>query len=253
MADWWRTFFDADYVRLWGASAPPERSREQADGLWQLLRLSAGARVLDAPCGYGRLSLLLAERGANVLGVDQSEALLAEAERGRGQVGEERLRYLCHDLREPVDEAGFDSAINIFSSLGYGSEEDDLAILRTLTAAVRPGGQVFVDTMHRDAAVAGLSQGRAASKRLADGTLFVEEPVFDAVSGRMNTCWYWSGPSGSGAKPASFRLYCITELVRLIERAGLRFVSAHQGCSPEPFVSSGPSMGGRVGLLAARV
>ncbi len=252
MAEWWQSFFDAEYVRLWGAWIPTETSHEQADGLWQLLGLAAGARLLDAPCGYGRLSLLLAARGAVVLGVDQSEALLAEAERGRGSIGEERLRYRRHDLRTSLDEDGFEVAINIFSSLGYGSEEDDLAILRTLAGAVRPGGRVFVDTMHRDAAVAVFSRGVTPGRRLPDGTLMVEQPVFDPVAGRVMTCWYWSGPSGAGAKLASLRLYCITEIVGLLERAGLRFVSAHKGCSPEPFDGSGPLMGGRVGLLATR-
>jgi SAM-dependent methyltransferase len=68
-------------------AAPSRRSgREQVDALWQLCGLAEGARVLDAPCGYGRLSRLLADRGAVVLGVDQSPDLLAEAERGRGRV-----------------------------------------------------------------------------------------------------------------------------------------------------------------------
>jgi SAM-dependent methyltransferase len=252
MGEWWRSFFDGEYLRLWGALATPEQSREQADGLWQVLGLGPGARVLDAPCGYGRLSIPLAERGALVVGVDQSAELLAEAERGRGGLGEDRLRYRRHDLRQVLAEGGFDAAINVFSSLGYGSEEEDLAILTTLRRAVRPGGRVFVETMHRDAAVAGRLAGGPPPRRLPDGTLMIEEGALDPITGRVETCWYWAGPSGSGARPASLRVYCITELVRLLERAGLRFVSAHKGCSPERFDPTGPSMGGRVGLLAAR-
>jgi hypothetical protein len=49
------------------------------------------------------------------------------------------------------------------------------------------------------------------------------------------------------------RIYSITELVALMARAGLRLLSAHRGCSPEPFRSEGPDLGGRVGLLAAPV
>lgn len=252
MAEWWRSFFDDEYLRLWGASTTPEKSREQADELWQVLGLAEGARVLDAPCGYGRISVPLAERGAVVLGVDQSAELLAEAERARGELGEDRLRFQRRDLRQPIDEDGFDAAINIFSSLGYGTEEEDVAILRTLAQAVRPGGRVFVDTMHRDSVAAGLSRGRATAERFPDGTLFVEKPVLDPVAGRIETCWYWSGPFGSGSKPASLRIYCITELVRLLERAGLRLISAHQGCSQRLFEATGPDMGGRVGLLAVR-
>lgn len=250
-ADWWQSFFDDDYVRLWGAR--DARTQGEVEGIWALLGLCEGSRLLDAPCGYGRLSQPLAERGARVLGVDQSAALLAEAERRRGEVPAERLRYLERDLRLPLgDDEGFDAAINVFSSLGYGSEDDDLAILRTLAAAVRPGGLVLVETMHRDLFVARRSRGAAAAHRQEDGTLFVEEIRFDAVSGRADTTWHWAGPAGAGAKSSSMRIYCITELVRMLEEAGLRFRSAHRGCSPEPFVFDAPDAGGRVGLLAER-
>jgi SAM-dependent methyltransferase len=252
MAEWWESFFDADYARLWGQGEASGPTAAQVDGIWSLLRLEAGSRVLDAPCGYGRLSRPLAERGAVVLGVDQSAALLEEAERGRGGLPPERLRYLRHDLRTPLADRGFDCALNVFTSLGYGTEEDDLAILRTLRAAVRPGGAVFVETNHRDLTAAYLSRGGTTSRRMPDGTLVVEEPRFDPVRGRMETCWYWSGPGGRGTKPASLRVYTVTELVSLIERAGLRLRSVHRGCSPEPFRAEGPDLGGRAGLLCGR-
>jgi SAM-dependent methyltransferase len=252
MSDWWQAFFDADYVRLWGQSDVSGSAARHVEGLWTLLGLQVGSRVLDAPCGYGRLSRPLAERGAIVLGVDQSQTLLEHAERERGQLSTAQLRYLQHDLRQPLDETGFDCALNVFTSLGYGSEEDDLAILRTLRAAVRPGGLVFVETNHRDLMATFLARGVAPSQRLPDGTLVVEDPRFDPISGRMETCWYWSGPAGQGRKPASLRVYTATELVRLLQRAGLRFRSAHRGCSPEPFRAEGPDLGGRIGLLAER-
>jgi len=68
--NWSTSFFDADYVRLWSQSIPEARSAEEADFLWRTLDLRAGSRVLDAPCGYGRIARLLAGRGSVVLGVD---------------------------------------------------------------------------------------------------------------------------------------------------------------------------------------
>lgn len=252
MSGWWETFFDADYLRLWEGAEPPQKTEREVSGLWAVLGLAEGSRVLDAPCGYGRISRGLVAKGARVLGVDQSAAMLAEAERRRGDVDEDRLRYRQHDLRVPLDESGFDAALNIFSSLGYGSDQDDLGVLTNLRAAVRPGGVVFVETMHRDRVAAGLAQNRVPARRLGDGTLVVEEMRLDPVAGRIETTWYWWGPGGSGAKQASLRVYTATELVRLLEAAGLRVRSVHDGCSADPFVAPGAAIGSRLGILAER-
>jgi SAM-dependent methyltransferase len=252
MSEWWQDFFDADYIRLWGEGNTAQSTTSQVEELWSLLGLHEGSRVLDAPCGYGRISRPLAEKGVIVLGVDQSRQLLEDAESKRGNIPSSRLQYLHHDLRKPLAEEGFDCALNIFTSLGYGTEEDDLAILKTLRAAVHPGGLVFVETNHRDLLAAFLARGGSRGRRLPDDTLFIEEPRFDPISGRMETCWYWNGPAGQGKKSASLRIYSATELVRLLERAGLCFRSAHHGCSPEPFSAEGPDLGGRIGLLAER-
>jgi SAM-dependent methyltransferase len=253
MENWWKTFFDADYLRIWSGIGQPGHTGDQVQGIWELLRLCEGAVVLDAPCGYGRISLPLARRGVAVVGVDQSAEMIAQAEKDRGDLPASRLKYIQQDLRTSLAESGFDAAFNVYSSIGYGTEDDDLAIFKTLHDAVRPAGLVLVDTMHRDAIVAHFSRGSRPANRLPDGTLVIEEPAFDPIEGRVNTTWYWSGPKGSGSKSASLRLYSITELIALLEDSGLRFVSAHAGCSRKEFKAEGPDMGGRVAILAERI
>src|SRR5215813_1814041 len=245
---WWEQFFDEDYLRVWGAV--PMGGDEEAASLWRILGLSAGARVLDAGCGYGRVTLPLARLGARALGVDQAAPLLAEAQRRRRTIDPGQLRYLRQDLRTRLGESGFDVALSLFSSLGYGDESDDLAILGTLAAAVRPGGKVAVDTNHRDVLAGLLARGVAPAHRLPDGTLLIEEPRFDPVAGRVETTWFWSGPRGSGQKSASLRVYTITELVRLLERVGLRLEAALHPGTGAPFSPAGPFLGGRVLLVA---
>jgi|HubBroStandDraft_1064217.scaffolds.fasta_scaffold156963_2 SAM-dependent methyltransferase len=252
MAEWWQSFFDADYLRLWEGAEVAGKTDREADGLFGLLKLHEGSAVLDAPCGYGRISRALAQRGAAVVGIDFSADLIAEAERRRGELPAERLRYQRADLRDPLQESGFDAALNIFSSLGYGTESDDLAILSNLRAAVRPGGAVFVETSHRDGFVMAMARSQKPANRLPDGTILLEEPRLDALSGRVESTWYWSGPAGHGQKSASLRIYTATELVRLLSAAGLKVCSLHAGCSAEPYVAAGPAMSWRLGILAVR-
>ena len=61
-----------------------EASAQQAAESGRCWIFVPGCRVLDAPCGWGRLSRPLAARGAIVLGVDQSETMIDAAEKRRG-------------------------------------------------------------------------------------------------------------------------------------------------------------------------
>jgi SAM-dependent methyltransferase len=249
---WWQSFFDADYVRLWGKFLTPERTATEATQLCDLLDIRGNTRVLDAPCGTGRLSRALAERGAIVLGVDQSADMIAEAERTRGDITEEHLRYRQHDLRNPLEEYEFDVALNIFSSLGYGDEIDDHEILTCLSRALHPGGTVVVETNHRDNLVAKLARGETKEHTLADGTRFWEELQFDAVRGRVESKWHWSGPTGQGYKQSSIRVYAVPELIRLVERAGFAIKSVNLGLTNEPYKAEPPAMGGRLVIVGTR-
>jgi SAM-dependent methyltransferase len=250
--EWWKTFFDQDYLTIAGQLLSEETSSRQAGELWSMLDLKPGCRLLDAPCGSGRLSRPLALAGASVLGVDQSETLLAAAEVQRGDVPRDRLRYLRHDLRSPLVETDFDVALNIFTSFGYGTEEEDLAIFRTLRAALRPGGRVVVETNHRDLMCAYIARGSKLSMRMPDGTIFLDEPTFDAISGVATLNWYWSGPTGSGEKHAQWRCYTPTEIVAMLQRAGLRFAGAYKGLSKTPYRAEGAEAGGRLAVIGVR-
>lgn len=252
MAEWWKTFFDQDYLNIAGSLITEETSAKQATELWSMLDLQPGCRVLDAPCGSGRLSRPLANLGATVLGVDQSEELLAAGERNRGELATDRLRYMKHDLGSPLFETGFDVACNIFSSFGYGTEDDDLAIFRTLRDAVRPGGRVVVETNHRDLVCACIARGSKSSTRLPDGTIFIDEPVFDAISGVVTLNWYWAGPHGSGEKHAYWRCYTPTQIIGMLECAGLRFAGAYNGLSKVPYKMEATDADKRLALIAMR-
>jgi SAM-dependent methyltransferase len=251
-SEWWKTFFDEQYLQIWQQTFTEEFNAKQAADLWSMLDLAPGCRILDAPCGWGRLSRPLAASGAVVVGADQSKTLIDAAERQRGDMPPERLRYLQHDLRTPLPLTGFDLACNIFTSFGYGTEDEDIAIFRNLRDALRPAGRIVVETNHRDMLCAFIARGTGASRRLPDGTLFIDEPEFDAISGVVRLNWYWRGPNGSGEKHAEWRCYTPTEIVSLLERAGLRFTGAFKSLSKIPYKAEGQEAGGRIAVVAVR-
>jgi SAM-dependent methyltransferase len=247
---WWQGFFDEVYGDLWGPLTDPG-TPEQVHALVDVLGLRPGSKILDAPTGYGRVAIPLARRGCDVVGVDHSAALLARAEAERARNDLSGVVFLRHDLRDPLPTGGFDVALNLFSSLGYGSEEEDLTILKNLWGALRPGGTLFIETMHRDRIVALMSQEKRNALRLADGTLMQEEASFDPVTGVVRSAWYWAGERGTGVKRSEVRVYSVPELLRLVGAAGFVDVCALAGVSKVPY-SQAAEPWGRLGIRAAR-
>src|SRR5205807_8916159 len=64
-------------------------------GLVELLAPKAGERVLDLGCGTGALTAEIAARGVEVLGVDRSEEMIAQARKKFPE-----LRFEVMDARE---------------------------------------------------------------------------------------------------------------------------------------------------------
>ena len=101
---WHETFFDGLYDQVLAALFEPNRSRKEARLVKRLACLRKGQRVLDVPCGQGRLTLPLAEMGLQMTGVDRTASYLRRARRTARERGFE-LRFDCVDMRE----IGFDS------------------------------------------------------------------------------------------------------------------------------------------------
>ena len=114
--------------------------------LLDLLGPVAGRRVLDVACGHGRTSRELARRGAAVVGVDISAALIARA-RELEESEPRGIRYIHADVTAPgtLGDAEFDAA-----SCSFGlSDIDDLGgAIRTVSAALRPGGRFAFSLLH---------------------------------------------------------------------------------------------------------
>src|SRR5262249_49480908 len=77
--DWYQDFFTGLFVDLWLQAMPLEQTLAEADFLQKMLQVAPPARLLDVPCGGGRHSLALAERGYAVTGVDLSQEFLQAA------------------------------------------------------------------------------------------------------------------------------------------------------------------------------
>lgn len=106
--------------------------------------IRAGARVLDIGCGCGGSTLAIAERagaGGRVIGIDISQAMIAQARRVSRDVGHVEFR-VADASRDDFGEARFDRMFSRFGVMFFGDPPGAFAHLR---GALKPDGKlVFV-------------------------------------------------------------------------------------------------------------
>lgn len=216
---WWRGYFDADWLDLHEPLFGEASTRSEVAAMRELLGLPAGARILDAPCGWGRHTVLLPSAGFEAWGADLSPPLLRRAAR---DLGEANLpaRLAAADLRAlPFDEGSFDGVLNVFTSLGLFLDDDqDLAALREVQRVLRPGGRFLLESMHRDDVV----RSYASRDRwtLPDGTQVRVRRRFDPVTGISRERLQWRRGQRRGEKRHALRLRTATEIGTLVREAG---------------------------------
>ena len=115
-SNWWEQFFEGVAVDLWLQAVSPEQTEREADALARMLAVPAGGEILDVPCGAGRLSLALANRGYRMTGVDWSAEFLDHA---RARDAGNRVTWERRDMRDLPWPARFDGAFCVGNSFGY--------------------------------------------------------------------------------------------------------------------------------------
>jgi demethylmenaquinone methyltransferase/2-methoxy-6-polyprenyl-1,4-benzoquinol methylase len=102
-----------------------------------LAHVGPGSRVLDVASGTGDLAIEAASRGADVVGSDFSEGMLALARKKAPQIPFEQADALAL----PYEDDRFDAATVGFGARNFSDLEQGL---RELARVVRPGGRVVV-------------------------------------------------------------------------------------------------------------
>jgi SAM-dependent methyltransferase len=177
-----RESWNARYARYQSHGPPSEWLSAQAEFLRPL---SPAARALDAACGGGRNSLLLAELGCAVDAWDVSDVALAilseELGRRAAQGAPLPVSVRCLDLKDatiPTNEYDLVLLMSFFHR----------PLIPRLAAALRPYGRLLIETRSRlvpkwrwNTEPEGGSVGPRFSR--AYGGLVVEDYVEDSISG----------------------------------------------------------------------
>lgn len=208
----WEEFFDG-HAPVYMDNSFTKNTIEEVEFVLEELRLPPGSRILDVGCGTGRHAVELARRGYQVRGVDISSGMLAEAEKAAREADVD-VEWIHADATQFIPDRLFDAAICLcegaFSLLGSEDDpmEHDLAILRNIHAALKPGARFILTAPN------GCRLIRQATQE------DVENGRFDPVTMVEAFTVKWDTPEGKKSLLVRGRSYVPTELVMLLRQAG---------------------------------
>ena len=216
--DFWKNYGPIMFDSAHWAEAPGVAAAVQ-----QIAGLKKGARILDAGCGPGRISVELALLGLDVTGVDIIQAELDAAAETAADEGVD-IALVNADLRTYTTDKPFDAAVNLYTSFGYcDTMEEDVQILRHICGALKDGGWFIMEMTSREITVRYFTPGEWFER--AGKTVLTEFTVEGAWEG-LRSRWVLIDNKTGGRIEHEFvqRLYSAVELKRLL--LGIGFTSA---------------------------
>jgi len=221
-------FFDEDY---W-LSHEDYLTAEQADyDLAEILRclgVTAG-RLLDAPCGTGRLSGRLSLLGFDVDGVDLDPRALAVA-KGQQQGFTRQVHYVERDLRQLGGLGPYDAVISWFNSFGYFTRSENLALVQTYVSLLRPRGVLLINTLDKEVVAQVLDSGALEENMTVGGRQLSLRS--ELVGTRLITTRVGAGNGPDLEKRSSVELYSSSEWTAMLRELGCTEVTVMQREQP---------------------
>jgi SAM-dependent methyltransferase len=226
--EWFETFFSGLYGDVLAGQFSEAASLAQARLVRRLLGLRRGQKVLDVPCGQGRLTVPLARMGLAVTGVDLAPAFIRRARR-RAKAEGAAARFIRGDMRRIDFDAEFHAGVNWFTSFGYFSDADNLEVAQRLFRALRPGGRLLIETMNksffvrhqRPRGATRTATGFRTVRRLGRLTI-TDHYRWNGRTSRIEAVWTFRRGRRRERRRFSLRLYTGPELRRLLRAAGFR-------------------------------
>lgn len=236
--NWWTRFFDDNYLNIY--SYTEQSAAAEVEGVIKMLDIAPPSRILDLCCGFGRHSLILAERGFEVTGLDISRSFLDYAKRKADERGV-MIALEQRDMREIQHEQEFDAVINLFTAFGFfDTEDEDLKVLQGVVQSLKPNGQFVIDTLNRDYVI---HSGQYQTWKQRNGTTILEERFFDFFKSRLEIVHHLINTKNGDRKlESSFRLYTLTEMLDMFDKAGLMLTDVYGNYDGSIYSGHSPRM-----------
>lgn len=232
-SNWWENFFHGVALDFWRAVLSPELTRAEADFIEKQLQLPPNAKVIDVPCGNGRLAIELAKRGFQLTAIDIASEFIAEAKRASIEAGVE-VDWREGDMRELPWTEEFDGAFCFGNSFGYlDDDEGNAEFLKAVSRSLKPGSRFILD--YPAVAECMLPVFQPSRTMEIAGIKVSIQHRYDHETAVMHNDFTFVRDGVTEERPSSQRIYTYREVNDLLLYAGFEVVNAYASLDEEAF------------------
>ena len=240
MNNWWKNYFAEAWPTLYATAKTAEETALEVDFIEELIanhdldgrlyfnpRL-AGISLLDVPCGYGRMSLELAERGYKVCAFDYDKKALDSLQQ---KANDKRIILDLEqgDMRAMTFEKRFDWVLCPFNSFGYFADRENENFLKSAHRALKKRGSLLLNMHILESLLVHITPQAFWQVKDANGLTIsvLEQRYFEHKTSRLESTWTVLRPQMEAQIfETSTRIYSYLELVTLLEKVGFEVINA---------------------------
>ncbi|MCI8668567.1 MAG: class I SAM-dependent methyltransferase [Lachnospiraceae bacterium] len=191
--------------------------------------------LLDLGCGTGTMTELLAEAGYDMIGIDNADEMLNIAVSKREQSGYDIL-YLNQDMREFELYGTVRAIISICDSINYITEEEDLLQVFQLVNNYLDMGGLFIFDLNTEYKYRQIGDATIAENREEGSFIWENNYYEEEMINEYDLTLFIRGEDGRYDRYMENHLqraYSLNRVIELIEKAGLKFVTAYDAFTHE--------------------
>jgi len=236
--DWYKRWFGEEYLLVYEHRDLDEAEHE-IEAIRDTLDFGKDELILDLCCGPGRHDLPLAKKGYRMIGLDFSMPMLRIARFGKPEEQEYPI-FIRGDARHlPFRDSSFDVVLNLFTSFGYFSDDENRGLMYSIARILKPGGRFYIDYLNPPKVLAGLVERSTRDKK---EMTIVEERHHNRETNRIEKTITLSMNGHNRSFHESVRLYGLPEMRAMVIDAGLTLDETYGSVGKTPYTETSDRM-----------
>jgi len=230
--NWYETFFQGINCELWEKAVSPEWTVKETDFLVGGLNVKQGQRLLDIPCGFGRHSIELANRGYKLTGVDISETFLQHL---NNKIKSESLAIeaIQGDILTMNLKGVYAGAFCLGNSFGYFNFDSMHIFVEKVSACLETGARFIINSgMVAESILPNFSK----NKSFTAGNITMDvENIYDAENSCMSSVLRYTKEGRTEEHMFKHYVFTLGEIKRLLKLYGLKTIGTYSSTDKKEY------------------